>query len=97
MKSSIFLIFTADKQLGCQKGNGNPYGIAASTGVILVPVLFVRINCPQRLLGGMIMGAATFALIIGYSWIDGHLRVLSNPGIGWSVAWRRWVLVMIGQ
>jgi hypothetical protein len=36
-------------------------------------------------------------LIIGYSWIDGHLPVLSDPGIGWSAAWRRWTLVAIGM
>jgi len=28
--------------------------------------------------------------------VDGHLPVISNPGIGWHVAWRRWTLVMIG-
>ena len=36
-------------------------------------------------------------LIIGFSWIDGHLPVISNPGIGWSTAWRRWTLVIIGM
>ena len=36
-------------------------------------------------------------LIVGYSWIDGHLPVLSNPGIGWGAAWRRWTLVAIGM
>ena len=29
--------------------------------------------------------------------MDGHLPVISNPGIGWHVAWRRWTLVMIGS
>jgi hypothetical protein len=33
---------------------------------------------------------------MGYSWIDGHLPVISNVGIGWQVAWKRWTLVMIG-
>lgn len=37
------------------------------------------------------------ALVIGYSWIDGHLPVLSDPGIGGNVAWRRWTLIMIGM
>jgi hypothetical protein len=40
---------------------------------------------------------ATFALIIGYSWIDGHYAQVGSPGIGWPVAWRRWVLVVIGE
>ncbi|CDO75856.1 hypothetical protein BN946_scf184833.g7 [Trametes cinnabarina] len=41
---------------------------------------------------------ATFVLVVGYSWIDGNLPGLfQNVGIGWDVAWRRWVLVMIGS
>lgn len=40
---------------------------------------------------------ATFVLIVGYSWIDGHLMTIGNPGIGWSIAWKRWVLVVIGE
>lgn len=39
---------------------------------------------------------ATVVLIVGYSWIDGHLTVFDPPGIGWPIAWRRWVLVVIG-
>lgn len=39
---------------------------------------------------------ATWTLIVGYSWLDGHIQVLGDVGIGWPVAWRRWVLVMIG-
>jgi len=41
--------------------------------------------------------AATVVLIVGYSWIDGHLPVISDVGIGWPVAWKRWTLVMIGS
>lgn len=40
---------------------------------------------------------ATFVLIVGYSWVNGHLVIVGNVGIGWAVAWRRWVLVMIGK
>ena len=43
-----------------------------------------------------IFSQATVVLIVGYSWIDGHLPVLSNVGIGWPIAWKRWTLVMIG-
>ena len=28
--------------------------------------------------------------------MDGHLPLISNVGIGWPVAWKRWTLVMIG-
>ena len=35
---------------------------------------------------------------MGYSWIDGNLPgVFKSVGLGWQVAWKRWVLVMIGS
>lgn len=34
--------------------------------------------------------------MIGYSWVDAHLVVLGSPGVGWPVAWKRLVLVLIG-
>jgi len=77
-------------------GNGNPYGSAAATAVVLVPILFARINAPLTSLVPVMMCSATFVLIVGYSWIDGHLQTIGNPGIGWSIAWKRWVLVVIG-
>lgn len=39
---------------------------------------------------------ATWVLIIGYSWINGHLLVVGNPGIGWPVAYKRCITVLIG-
>ncbi|KAI9512001.1 hypothetical protein F5148DRAFT_1280228 [Russula earlei] len=82
--------------IGNGRGDGNPYGLAASYAVIILPVMFVRLFAPPKYLTGVILGAATSSLIIGYSWIDGHLPVISNPGHGWDAAWRRWTLVMIG-
>ena len=40
---------------------------------------------------------ATVALILGYSWVDGHFVQVISPGVGWSVAWKRAVLVLIGR
>ena len=40
---------------------------------------------------------STLALVVGYSWLDGHLPMIGNPGKGWNVAWKRWVLVVIGK
>ncbi|KDQ52244.1 hypothetical protein JAAARDRAFT_184405 [Jaapia argillacea MUCL 33604] len=82
--------------IGSGHGHGNPYGVAASTAVFLLPVLFLRLFAPPQYLSGVIMGGATFVLIVGYSWIDGHLPTVGNPGVGWPVAWKRWVLVVIG-
>ncbi|EPQ51266.1 hypothetical protein GLOTRDRAFT_66016 [Gloeophyllum trabeum ATCC 11539] len=83
--------------IGSGSGNGNPYGIAASMGVFLVPTVFLRLFAPPATLSGVVTGTVTVALIVGYSWIDGHLPLYGNPGVGWSIAWRRWVLVVIGS
>ncbi|KAA1472661.1 hypothetical protein DENSPDRAFT_872334 [Dentipellis sp. KUC8613] len=82
--------------IGSGSGNGNPYGLAASFGVFSIPLVFIRLYAPPQYLQGIVLGTATVALILGYSWIDGHLPVISNPGTGWHVAWRRAVLVLIG-
>jgi hypothetical protein len=37
-------------------GNGNPYGLAASYAVLIVPVMFVRLFAPPQFLPGAILG-----------------------------------------
>ncbi|KAJ7132494.1 hypothetical protein C8R44DRAFT_978049 [Mycena epipterygia] len=81
---------------GNGNGNGNPYGAAAAFGVCVFPLVFLRVFAPERYLAGNVMCCATFALVVGYSWIDGHTVQFASPGIGWSVAWRRWALVVTG-
>ncbi|KAJ6554824.1 hypothetical protein B0H19DRAFT_1263119 [Mycena capillaripes] len=81
---------------GNGKGNGNPYGSSVAVGVCIIPLLFVRIFAPERFLAGNILCCTTFALVVGYSWIDGHAVQFASPGIGCSVAWKRWALVMAG-
>lgn len=83
--------------VGNANSRGNVYGVGASVAVFLVPLMFFRLFAPQQYLPGTILMAATVVLIVGYSWIDGHLDVISNVGIGWHVAWKRWTLIMIGS
>ncbi|KAH9925739.1 uncharacterized protein B0H18DRAFT_1007982 [Fomitopsis serialis] len=82
--------------IGSAKSIGSPYGMAAVVAVVLVPVLFLRLFTPMQYLPGVLLAGVTWALVIGYSWLDGHIAVLGNVGVGWSVAWRRFVLVIIG-
>jgi hypothetical protein len=42
------------------------------------------------------MFGVTISLCIGYSYIDGNLTVLVNSGVGYSLAWKRALLVIIG-
>ncbi|GJE92380.1 fusaric acid resistance protein-like domain containing protein [Phanerochaete sordida] len=83
--------------IGDAKSNGSAYGSGATMAVFLVPLVFVRLFSPPQYLAGVLLGCATFALVQGYSWIDGHLHLVGNPGIGWDVAWRRFVNVIIGS
>jgi hypothetical protein len=82
---------------GNGNGNGNPYGAATGVGVVLIPIVFVRLFTPMQFAAGVILGCATFALIVGYSWVDGHIVQYATPGIGWTVAWKRFTLVVIGS
>ncbi|THH16060.1 hypothetical protein EW146_g4511 [Bondarzewia mesenterica] len=82
--------------IGNGRGHGNRYGVAAAVAVFLVPLVFFRLFTPPQYLSGIVLTCATVTLIVGYSWIDGHLPTVGNPGIGWPVAWKRWVLVVIG-
>lgn len=44
-----------------------------------------------------ILPAITSVLIIGYSWQNAHHPAPSSIGWGWSIAWRRFVCVLIGE
>jgi hypothetical protein len=83
--------------IGNANSRGNVYGTGASVAVFVVPLMFARLFAPQQYGPGIILMAVTTSLVVGYSWIDGHLPVISDVGIGWHVAWKRWTLVMIGS
>ena len=81
--------------IGSGSSSGNPYGIAAICAVTFPAVMFFRIHFPGQLLTA-VMTSVTFALVIGYSYLNGSLTQLTDVSWGWSVAWRRFVCVMIG-
>ncbi|RAK99802.1 uncharacterized protein BO80DRAFT_494516 [Aspergillus ibericus CBS 121593] len=82
--------------IGSANGPGNPYGLSAITAVVLAILIWVRLYLPPSLLQGGIIGAATFLLVIAYSYDDTHIPQYGNPGVGYSVFWRRLVLVLVG-
>ncbi|EAU35537.1 conserved hypothetical protein [Aspergillus terreus NIH2624] len=82
--------------IGSANGPGNPYGLAAIMAVMLIIFLWVRLYLPPNLLQGGIMGGATFLLVIAYSYDDTHIPQYGNPGVGYTVFWRRLLLVLIG-
>lgn len=57
----VSLLFPSFPQLERYSGNaharGNAYGTAASVGVFLVPLMFIRLFAPQQYLQGVILMA----------------------------------------
>lgn len=78
-------------------GRGNAYGLGAATAVGFVPLVFLRVFAPKMLLLPAIMLNVSVVLIVGYSWIDTHLQVTVNSGVGIEIAWKRTLLVIIGM
>ncbi|KAJ5134735.1 hypothetical protein N7526_006100 [Penicillium atrosanguineum] len=83
--------------IGSGNGLGNPYGLAAVMAVVLVLLMWARVFAPMALLQATMMGGATCILVIGYSYDDTHIPSYGNPGWGYSVFWRRLVLVLVGS
>ncbi|KIM39011.1 hypothetical protein M413DRAFT_447369 [Hebeloma cylindrosporum] len=90
------LLGTAIWYMGAGSGHGSPYGIVIATTAFLAPFLFGRIAGPPARLALWIMVPVTVALVVGYSWIDGHPPTVGNPGVGITIGWKRGLLVVIG-
>ncbi|KAH8926357.1 hypothetical protein BT69DRAFT_1278930 [Atractiella rhizophila] len=83
---------------GCGSGKGNPYGIVAAAALYFVPVFYYRVYFPVPTTS--VLGVITTALVVGYSWLDGQHPENNfngtNFGVGWEIAWRRLLTVIIG-
>ena len=82
--------------IGAGNGPGNPYGMAAIMALAIVILMWGRLFASPGLLQCMMLMASTTYLVVGYGWIDSHIPSYGNPGVGYSVFWRRTLLVIIG-
>jgi len=82
--------------IGAGNGPGNPYGMAAIMALAIILLMWGRLFAPPALLQGVLLMASTLYLVVAYSWVDTHIPSYDNPGVGYSVFWRRALLVMIG-
>lgn len=82
--------------IGAGNGPGNPYGVAAIMLPIIVIAMWLRLFASPAFLQGIIIATATVYLVVAYSWVDTHIPSYGNPGVGYSVFWRRMLLVIIG-
>ncbi|KII83920.1 hypothetical protein PLICRDRAFT_179954 [Plicaturopsis crispa FD-325 SS-3] len=76
-------------------GRGSPYGIAAVYGVCFPFFFYARLYWPGPPMTNLVF-FVTSILVVGYSYQDQHIFLPSSPGSGFSVAWRRFVLVTAG-
>ncbi|KAF8431956.1 hypothetical protein L210DRAFT_3650787 [Boletus edulis BED1] len=74
---------------------GNPIGLAAVCLVCFPIFFFFRLYWPVPPMTNLIIWVTT-ALVVGYSWQDTHLPPASSPGYGITIAWKRFVLVVVG-
>lgn len=77
-------------------GQGNPYGMSATVAVAVVFLQYVRLRWIFKTPQPAIIFVLTAALVVGYSWQNSHLPSSVNLGWGWPVAWRRFIVVLIG-
>ncbi|EIN13098.1 hypothetical protein PUNSTDRAFT_139763 [Punctularia strigosozonata HHB-11173 SS5] len=76
-------------------GHGSPYGLGAVTAIFFPFMFFGRLYWPVPPMTKIIF-FVTAMLVVGYSWQDTHFPLFGSPGVGWAVAWRRFVLVTAG-
>jgi uncharacterized membrane protein YgaE (UPF0421/DUF939 family) len=82
--------------IGSGSGPGNAYGLAAVMAVVIVATMYWRLFAPPEQMQASIMTAATAYLVVAYSWVDTHIPSYGNPGVGYTVFWRRLLLVLVG-
>ncbi|EJU01649.1 hypothetical protein DACRYDRAFT_116734 [Dacryopinax primogenitus] len=82
--------------IGAARGDGNPYGIVIMTSAIIAPLIFIRVTGPPQSVVIWLMTGTMIVFAVGYSWVDSHIPVLQNAGVGVFLAWRRAFLVIIG-
>lgn len=81
---------------GSGSGPGNPYGLAATTGVALPILLWLRIFLPPMFTKATILMGVTFCLVVGFSYDTEHIVQYGLPGKGYEAFWKRLVGVLLG-
>lgn len=76
-------------------GTGNAYILGVICALCFPFFYFARIYYPGPPIN-VIFFFLTSQLVIGYSWQDTHLPSITEAGYGFTVAWKRFLMVTIG-
>ncbi|KAL6849624.1 hypothetical protein ACO1O0_009166 [Amphichorda felina] len=82
--------------MGSGNGPGNPYGMAASSGLMVAVMVWLRIFLPPAFVIATILSGVTFCLVVGFSYDQHHIRQYGLPGTGYVAFWKRLVTVLLG-
>ncbi|KAK7216424.1 hypothetical protein V2G26_004427 [Clonostachys chloroleuca] len=83
--------------MGSGNGSGNPYGLGASTALMIFIIMWLRLYLPPVWMKATILLGATFVLVVGFSFDHHHLgQQYGLPGVGYVAFWKRVVTVLIG-
>ncbi|WBW72825.1 transmembrane transporter [Schizosaccharomyces osmophilus] len=77
-------------------GLGNAYGLAVVLAAMLPFVLFVRVHLIILTPMPSVIFSVTVALVVSYSWKAYHEPGIVTFGVGWDVAYRRFLVVLAG-
>ncbi|BEI80174.1 hypothetical protein CcaverHIS002_0107030 [Cutaneotrichosporon cavernicola] len=81
--------------MGSGSGPGNPYGLAVVCAFLFFGLMLFRVHWPGPTLSNIVF-CASVNLVIGYSYLNGHLFRMTNASWGFELAWLRFVCVVIG-
>lgn len=71
--------------------------MGVTTAVVCLVLMWWRLHLPPAFVQASVVGAATFALIVGFSWDAHHVAVQYGLlGVGYAVFWKRLVTVLVG-
>ncbi|EEB09238.1 hypothetical protein SJAG_04423 [Schizosaccharomyces japonicus yFS275] len=77
-------------------GKGNSYGLAVVMAIAFPIIMFIRIHLIYLTPMPASIFAVSIALTVGYSWKSFHEPGLVTLGVGWDVAYRRFLTVAAG-
>lgn len=81
---------------GSGHGLGNAYGLAAVWGAAIPFIQFIRVHFVILTPMPAVIFCVTAALTVTYSWKSNHEPGVVTLGIGWDVAYRRFLTVAAG-
>ena len=82
--------------MGSGGGPGNPYGMAASSALMVAVMVWLRVFLPPAFTKATVLSGVTFCLVVGFSYDQHHIRQYGLPGTGYAAFWKRVVTVLLG-